>query len=67
MREMDKVAAARAAYRIGLIDALLHEDSREALQPPGIVIRSLEGERVHRLRELSAVGVEESDLEDIKL
>jgi hypothetical protein len=54
--ESDPVAAARAAYRMGLIDAMLHEDNIEKV--PGIFRGVLKGERKFRLRELQEAGAE---------
>jgi hypothetical protein len=40
------------AYRLGMLDTLLHRDSVEALQPAAIVKEAFESERAFRLREL---------------
>lgn len=63
----DVTAAARAAYRVGLLDALLHSDVREAMKPAGILVRSFEGERHYRFHELESVGIKPEDLEDVRL
>lgn len=52
----DPIAAAKAAYRIGLIDAMLHPESQINL--PGIFRQQLQGERAHRLKELQEAGAE---------
>lgn len=63
----DPLAAAKAAYRLGLIDALLHEDVLEKMGMPGIFIESMKGERSHRLGELASEGVTANDLDDWRL
>jgi hypothetical protein len=59
--------AARAAYRLGLLDAMLHKDVVEALKPPGIIVESMRGEREHRIRELSSVDVSMDSLSEFLL
>lgn len=67
MKATEVEQAARAAYRMGLIDAILHPDVKDALAPPAIVIESLKGEAKVRRGELGAVGVEMSALADMRL
>lgn len=57
----DPIAAAKAAYRIGLIDAMLHPDNIQQL--PGIFRESLKGERAHRLKELQEATQTDNALE----
>jgi hypothetical protein len=59
--------AARAAYRLGLLDALLHEDVQNALKPAGIMVNSLTNERDYRLNELRETGVDTGSLSDLRL
>lgn len=66
-RQTKAQIAARAAYRIGLLDVMLHPDVMKKFNPPGILIRNMEGEREARLGELQSVGVEYKALEDLTL
>jgi hypothetical protein len=65
--QTDAEIAARAAYRIGLLDAMLHEDSIKALTPPGIIVQNMRGERKYRISELESIGVSMEKLEDLTL
>jgi len=62
-----QVTAARAAYRLGLLEAMLHPDTIEALEPPGIIVEQMRGERTWRLLELAGVGLTPEDLDDLRL
>lgn len=65
--EINTRIAARAAYRLGMLDALLHPDVIGTLMPAAIVTESLTGEREHRLHELEHVGIRRDDLSDLEL
>lgn len=60
-------AAARAAYRIGMLDAMLHPDVLDGVDVPGIFKEQMRNEREYRLRELAAEGVTADDLADMRL
>jgi hypothetical protein len=51
MNDNDKLAY--AAYRIGIIDAMLHPEVQESLKMPGIFQEQLKGERRYRVQQLS--------------
>lgn len=59
--------AARAAYRIGLLEAMLHPDTIEALKPPGIIEAQFRGELAFRKLELEEAGVKYEVIEDMSL
>lgn len=59
--------AARAAYRVGLLDAMLHSEVIEKFKTPGLLVENMKGEREFRLEELESVGVEYKALEDLSL
>lgn len=61
----ERRTAARAAYRLGMLDALLHPET--GLELPGILRRSLKGEREYRIAELNEIGVKVDDLKDLAL
>ena len=62
------LGAARAAYRLGLIECMLHPDTQAAMDLPGIFVESIKGEREHRLAELADAGIDPDDaLADIRL
>ena len=56
----DREEIAYAAYRVGLIDALFHDDVQTALPMPGIIRANLNGERAFRLGVLAEAGVDAS-------
>lgn len=63
----DTQTAARAAYRLGLLDALLHPDVVGRVELPGIFVRSMTGERQYRMDELKSVGIDLDTFSDLNL
>jgi hypothetical protein len=54
----DTHAAVRAAYRLGVLDVLLHEDVIGSLNPPALITASLTGERQARMNALESLGID---------
>lgn len=61
--------AARAAYRLGILDVALDEEVLDVLNvsPKGVIAASLTGERQYRLEALEHVGITRDDLRDLEI
>lgn len=57
MSEAETSRIAQVAYRVGTLDAMLHNDVTAALNTPGVIRASLEGEREFRLQQLTEAGI----------
>ncbi len=66
VREAARMAA-RAGYRLGMLEAMLHPDTIKALEPPGILIENMKGEHTWRLMELAACELVPEDIADLRL
>lgn len=66
-RQTKAQVAARAAYRVGLLDVMLHSEVIEKFNTPGALVRNMKGERRWRLEELKEAGVDFKMLEDLTL
>lgn len=50
------------AYRLGVLDVMLSQDVVNALNPPGIIVASLEGEQRFRVSLLETYGLKLASL-----